>query len=252
MGDSCTEFGDYDVRLRELIRERAGLQHLRTSNFGVAGWSSFQGRQQLTHDILRINPRIVTVYYGWNDHWYGFEASDAAARVVSSPLYGRLREIRLFQLLTKAWYRVIQPPSRPLRVSPEDFRGNLISIVESAKTAGIVVVLLTAPTSLRRGREPQYLEERWVENRAELVPLHQEYVEITREVARATGTPLCDLEGRFRRDTPEENLSRYFMDDGIHLRPEGNQKIAEFLYDCFVDYSLLDVLAAEAPPSSAP
>jgi lysophospholipase L1-like esterase len=249
MGDSCTEFSDYDARLRELLREGAGLADVRTANFGVAGWSSFQGRQQLTHDIAMIRPRIVTVYFGWNDHWYGFEASDAAAQVVSSPLYGHLREIRLFQLLTKAYFQAVRPSSRPLRVSPEDFRGNLISIVRSARKAGIIAMLLTAPTSLRRGSEPAYLEERWIDDRAQLLPLHQEYVKITREVAVETGAPLCDLERKFRTASSEGDLSGYFMDDGIHLQPEGSQKVAEMLYECFVDHSLLGALAPGAPSS---
>jgi lysophospholipase L1-like esterase len=246
MGDSCTELGDYDVRLRELIRERSSLGQVRTANFGVSGWSSFQGRQQFTHEIVEIRPRIVTVYFGWNDHWVGFEASDAEARIVGSPLYARLRELRVFQLLTRAWFQAVRPPSRPLRVSPAEFEDNLRSIAETARSHGIEVLLLTAPTSHRRGSEPAYLEERWIENLDDLVPLHQEYVEITRRVARETGTPLCDLARRFRDEVPESSLGRDFMEDGIHLTAEGNQKVAEFLFDCFAESSLLEALSSGA------
>jgi lysophospholipase L1-like esterase len=243
MGDSCTEFGDYDVRLRKLILDRTPLAHLHTANFGVSGWSSFQGRQQFTHEILQIKPRIVTVYFGWNDHWFGFEASDAEARIVSSPLYAHLREVRVFQLLAKAWFEAVRPPSRPLRVSPREFEDNLRSIARAARSHGIEVVLLTAPTSHRRGSEPPYLEERWIESLDDLVPLHQEYVEVTRRVARETVTPLCDLARRFEEDVPEGSRGRYFMDDGIHLTDEGNQKVAEFLFDCLRDSSLLEGLS---------
>src|SRR5947208_2904730 len=68
MGDSCTQFGTYPTMMLTRLRARqfplaSGIK------LGVAGWSSEQGLTQLERDIIPLHPSIVTVYFGWNDHW---------------------------------------------------------------------------------------------------------------------------------------------------------------------------------------
>jgi hypothetical protein len=39
----------------------------------VGGWASEQGLRQFRRDVLPLHPRVVmTIYYGWNDHWIAF------------------------------------------------------------------------------------------------------------------------------------------------------------------------------------
>src|SRR3954467_9915755 len=68
MGDSCTEFGEYPERTLEALRS-AGSPLARGAKLGVGGWSSVQGLAQLRRDVIPMHPKVVTIYYGWNDHW---------------------------------------------------------------------------------------------------------------------------------------------------------------------------------------
>jgi hypothetical protein len=52
-------------------------------------------------------------------------------------------------------------------------------------------------------------------------------------VARDEGTPLCDLEARFAKIPFKRRRARHFRDDGIHTTPIGDEKLAQFLIECF-------------------
>jgi len=244
MGDSCTQLGDYPRRLVQLLKQDGRLASLEYGSLGVSGWSSYQGLQQFRRDIVELAPRLVTVYYGWNDHWYGFGIADKDVARVRSRLFATLDALRLIQLGTKAAMTIAQrqQPSRPLRVPLDEFKANLREMVVLARRHGIALVLLTAPSSHRTGHEPAYLTLRWIENLAELVPLHQSYVNAVREVAREEGVHLCDLAAEFQNLPPKE-LEASFLADGIHLTADGNQRTAEFLYQCFVADHLVALLA---------
>jgi lysophospholipase L1-like esterase len=197
MGDSCTQLGNYDEDLAALFEDHRG-RRLSYANFGVAGWSSHQGRRQLERDILGLQPQVITVYYGWNDHWIGFGL----------------------------------------------FKENLRSIVRQARAQDIHPMLLTAPTSIRSGEEPEYLTTRWLRDLSELVPLHQKYVNAVREVAASTEAEICDLERSFGQ-LPIDDLKRMFLSDGIHLSPEGDRHLAELLYACLDRAGLLKAIEGD-------
>jgi lysophospholipase L1-like esterase len=234
MGDSCTEFSDYP----RLLVERLSADHPEREIIGlklaVGGWSSFQGLQQMRRDVVSLRPKVVTVQYGWNDHWIGFGVEDKEVHRLTRWPVARFREARLVQLVFKgrlAWlaHRSGDPPKR---VSASDFRGNLRQIVALARQHGIVPVLVTAPTSHQAGSEPSRLGERWLRDRRELVPLHRAYVAMVREVAESERSVLCDLAAEFE-EVPEEQRGEHFWDDGIHLSWKGTRKVSELLYQCF-------------------
>lgn len=242
MGDSCTELGSYDECFAELTRSAFPDRTIRTAELGVTGWSSYQGLQQMKQDVLRIRPPVVTIYYGWNDHWNSIGFTDAElTELNASPLF-RLRSSRLVQLLTKA--RVGLRRSRqdrlPLRVPLDSFRQNLAEMVNVARSAGIVPVLFTAPTSHEQGREPKCLAGRWVTDLNQLVPLHRQYVQVVRAVAKAEGVILCDLAAEFDKLPREEVRDSLFWKDGIHLTQEGDKRIAQFLFECFKENDLFE------------
>jgi lysophospholipase L1-like esterase len=128
--------------------------------------------------------------------------------------------------------------------------------VTEARTQGIIPVLLTAPTSHERGAEPAFLAPRWITKLGDLVPLHEQYVEIVRAVARAHRVALCDLAARFNAPRQEAVRNDLFQADGIHLTPEGDRLIARCLFDCFEENGLFDSLhqpvdadaLSDAPP----
>jgi len=233
MGDSCTAGPYPNFFLRRARAAHPGAT-IEGRKLGVAGWTSYQGLVQLKRDVLPLRPRAVTLFYGWNDHWIGFGVEDKEIRQPLTAWLAKLEGLRTVQLLQKTRL-ALQARDRaawPARVAPGDFRANLTEMIELARGAQIVPVLLTAPTSHEVGREPEYLAKRHLRNLADLVPLHQRYVEIVRDVAAAEDAVLCDLAAHFD-GLPRTERGEDFMQDGIHLTVAGNERVAELLMDCF-------------------
>lgn len=238
MGDSCTEFGRYDKELKSIYDSQDPHNNLTYVNLGVGGWSSFQGLQQLKRDVLPMKPQVITIYYGWNDHWTSFGIADKEIGKYnlkhSTLLVAIFQNVRLLQLVNKAVFvlenKTIKHHKRkPERVSILDFESNLRQMVRVARENGIVPILITAPSSHREGAEPVYLEQRHLNSVHELIPLHRKYVQIVRKVAAKENAPLLDLYKEFNM-LPQKELEMLFQKDGIHLTPEGNLKIAESLH----------------------
>jgi lysophospholipase L1-like esterase len=252
MGDSCTAGPYPNLLLRRLRAAHPGVD-IAGRKLGVAGWTSYQGLVQLRRDVLPLRPRAVTLFYGWNDHWIGFGLEDKEIRRPGTAWLARLEGLRTAQLLqkTRLALRTRDPTARPERVAPEDFRANLIEMIALARGAQIVPVLLTAPTSHEIGHEPEYLAKRHLRNLGDLVPLHQRYVEIVRDVAAAEDAVLCDLAARFDGLPRDAGLREYFLEDGIHPTVAGNEMIARFLMECFEASPVLREIFG-ASPTTAP
>lgn len=240
LGDSCTEWGNYELYFEDQLLRNFPKATFTYASLGVPGWSSHQGLRQLERDILPLKPRVITVFFGWNDHWKGFGVEDKeAASINSSMLFQIQKYSRLGQLIMKACIGVAHDPERPLlRVAPEDFRSNLTEMARLAREKGVKLVLLTAPTSHQKGKEPEYLGRRHLDDLAELVPLHRQYADIAREVAQREGVLLCDLAEVFEGFDPEVRTS-LFSPDGIHLLDEGDRIIGTHMYRCFEQAGLL-------------
>jgi lysophospholipase L1-like esterase len=186
LGDSVTE-GSYPSYFLDLLEKEGHTP--RGVSLGVSGWSSYQGLQQLSRDVAKTRPRVVTVFFGWNDHWIGYGITDAEVHDIlrsSSRYYAS--DIRLAQLLLKARVgHATRTGARPPRVTLGQFRDNLREIVRIARAAEIIPVLLTAPTTHQQGREPEHLADRWLTDLSELVPLHRAYVAAVREISSQEG-----------------------------------------------------------------
>ncbi len=248
MGDSCTHLGRYDEALVERLALRG--ETLYSGNLGVAGWSSYQGRQQLERDVVPLAPAVVTIYYGWNDHWIGFGVEDTEVARIKSGISGRFDHLRTAQLLNKSRLAFgSMETAFPNRVPLGAFRDNLRAMIETSQKNGIRPMLLTAPSSHEMGNEPEHLGTRWLREVDDLVPMHQSYVEAVRDVAAVEQVPLCDLEARFNAlgQAKEEEL---FMEDGIHLNPEGDTQIAAFLDECLQEYDLWSLILQRGKDAS--
>jgi hypothetical protein len=136
--------------------------------------------------------------------------------------------------------------ARPLRVSLPDFRSNIEAMVDLALENDIEPVLITAPTAHREGEEPEYLRGRWIEKLEELVPLHQSYVEVVRAVAAERNVALCDI-ARLFEQMPREKMVTLLMEDGIHLTPEGGERVSSLLFRCLQDNELLPMADGSGP-----
>ena len=232
MGDSCTEFGTYPQHVQELLAVRHPLL-ARGVKLGVSGWSTEQGLAQLKRDVLPLHPTVITVYFGWNDHWVALGPPDDAARP-SAMWFWLSQHLRLAQLVTKARFAFMTRSlaDRPNRVSLERYRHNLQAMVQVAQHNGIHPVLITAPSHHVPGAEPEYLGVRHLRHLSDLIPLHQAYTAATRSVAESEGATLCDAASAF--DKLPGPRGEYFMSDGIHLNDTGNLRMAEMVAECIV------------------
>jgi lysophospholipase L1-like esterase len=158
-------------------------------------------------------------------------------------LYRALQHARVFQVFSYFYNRALQgqgADERPLRVAPDDFRNNLTAMVRIARENGITPILITAPSSHRSGQEPVYLQDRFIKQLDQLVPLHRQYTDIVRDVAREQNVLLLDLQTEF--DALPYNTVRddYMKSDGIHFRAAGSTAVAESLYRFIEQHHLLD------------
>lgn len=240
LGDSCTSFGRFDQDLSAMLSRRSDAWDDSYLNLGVPGWSSFSGLAQLRRDVLERQPQIAFIYYGWNDHWIGFGIEDKEVPRVNSAGFRALGRLRIVQLLRRA--RVASNELRageaPLRVSQADYRANLAEMVRLARGSGIVPVLLTAPAAHRRGSEPPYLALRHLRDLDQLVPLHEAYNGIVRDVAAEHEAVLCDVAARMAEDSWERRSGTFFEEDGIHLLEAGSLRVAELMLECLDDNDL--------------
>ena len=229
MGDSCTEFGSYPSRVLALLRT-AGSPIATGVKVGVGGWSSEQGLEQLRRDVIPLHPKIVTLYYGWNDHWVAMGLTDPEIARAD-----RLMQLAHVSRVVQLWLRLetnmgARRTPRPNRVPLPQYEHNVRALVTEARAAGVVPIVITAPSNHVPGREPPYLATRHLRSLAELVPLHTAYVEATRRVARETGASLCDAADAFAK-LPQPH-DAYFQRDGIHLTDAGDAEMAKLVTGC--------------------
>jgi len=229
MGDSCTEFSNYASKTAAAL-EQAGSPLARGVKLGIGGFTSAQGLEQLRRDVIPLHPRVVTIYYGWNDHW--------VARGLTDPEIERAEHLRTLAehlRLAQVWLKLevaIAAQRRPLpnRVPVHDYEANLVHMANDARAAGITPVFITAPSNHVAGHEPPYLAKRHVRSLSELVPLHASYVDATKRAAASTGAALCDAAAAFAALPGPHDP--YFLPDGIHLTEIGSTEMASILSGC--------------------
>jgi lysophospholipase L1-like esterase len=209
LGDSCTA---YCVSTRETFPELAerflnarGGRAVEVLNAGVASYSSHQGLKRLRHAVLPYQPDLVTVYFGWNDHWITGTPDHEIAQA-GRALLARLRSGRDAT--------GDGSNSQPIpRVDLEHYDENLREIVAVARAAGSEVLLVTAPQDLRNWNNDDLQP---IETEA-LVALHARYNDVVRAVAAETGAGLLDLDALVEHQKPKRLIAK----DGIHLNPVG-------------------------------
>jgi lysophospholipase L1-like esterase len=190
-------------------------------NFGVLGYSSFQGLQLMNSRVFEFHPDVVAIGFGMNDSEVaGYRDRDMVGPGEPPKLTSRMRDgltgLEFYKLLDyfaqtlkyrpksmsdflrehaadrgsgSVDYEAIEPWTR---VSPHDFAANLREMVRIAGHHGARVVLLD--------------NELWPES---------PYRPILREIARAAGIPLVDSLSivAAARERTERDVERQF---GVH------------------------------------
>lgn len=232
LGDSCTAQGEppYSDRLHELLQKNPPTgEAWEAFNMGVFGYSIEQGYRQFVKYGQALQPDVVTIYFGWNDHWLYDKPDRLRLATRLTPAQARLakvlQQLRLFGVLSrrlKAQAPTSPNQQRGPRVPPEHYTETLSNLVVAIRATGAQPLILTAA---RRELTPTLVKTGHAENENQAEQLHDRYVELTRDTARAMEVPLLDLAHQF--SGPE--CDRYFSQDGIHFEKEGLQAIAEAL-----------------------
>jgi len=245
LGDSCTYQG-YPVLIGELLTERAVTRaKIDVVNLSVPGYSSHQGRIVAELFLPRLEPDLVFVYYGWNDHWLAYGAPDAQ-KTIEMPtglqrtrIYQELASARLLQL--GHWLGSLlrrEHAGRPLdqvRVPEQDYRKNLVAIRDLVTRLSVPVVFVTAPTShYRLGVPEPLIRLHYGVNAESVMRMHRSYNQVCREVAAAgSGVSVIDLE---RELSDSAELERIFLGGGIHFSEYGARLVAERIAEFMVPF----------------
>jgi lysophospholipase L1-like esterase len=232
LGDSCTAQGEppYSDRLHALLQTQPPTtQSWEAFNLGVFGYSSEQGYRQFKSKGPGLQPDVVTIYYGWNDHWLYEKTDRKRLATRMSPrraaMVQAIQKKRLFTVLTqhgRPTEKAHGKNDRYFRVPQTNYEENLVSLVTLVREMGAQPLLITAA---RRDLTPSIVKSGHADDTEAAEKVHDEYVGITRSVAERMQVPVLDL----ARDFADPEYDAYFSKDGIHFEGPGLQAIAERL-----------------------
>ena len=247
LGDSCT-FGagnrrnTYPSRLRTIIDERdPNGGRVEVLNAGLSGLDSANGLRRLMTLSEELQPSIVLVYLGWNDLMKRSPRSqtDTGRKARVSRWFDDLWTVRSMRKLAFYYIRPLisepstGPASRTGRFTsfePSHFSSNLRAIVDAARQAGAVPVLLTLPTVLHESMHTYDLDRAGLvfpyfvggAKLGDFVDLVESYNRTIRAIAEEEAVLLVDL----ARGFPAAEARRHYFLDGIHPNNEGMTLIA--------------------------
>ena len=244
LGDACTfgiglAYGQTYPALSEKMLNDVARANLRFEiiNAGIPGYTSYQALALLKQTILPLQPDLLIVYFGWNDHAPADRQIPDQENMAQMRGYilkkmahlqnNPLRQLRIYQGLTsillglqdRARQGTAIPGEKPLvyRVGLREFKMNLIKIVTLAKQHKIPTILITAPYA-HSAKTPQ---KNWQHE----IQTHQTYNQATREAAQASGAILLDMARFFRETNPESLLAS----DGMQPNAAGQRILAQEL-----------------------
>lgn len=233
LGDSCTHYGPipYPERWQKLLQARAE-RPCEVINAGVIGYTSFQGLRRLESDVSRWSPDVITVYFGWNDHWLARGYRDSQQRPPQAAVASTaelLDHLRTYQLVSLAGAKLRTAQSAGVhRVELDEYGDNLRAIVRAGRELKSEVWLITAPHALESGIPAYLTATREVDDPAGLIAMHAAYNQAVRQVAQDLDVPLVDLD---REIEARGDRAALFDDDHIHLSDAGKDFLAQQLLE---------------------
>jgi len=260
LGDSCTfgfrvdEHETYPAQLQTYLRGHGQPQAV-VLNYGIPGYTTFQGRRLLDRILADHRPDVVVLAFGANDHESDrYSDADKAQR-------NNATQLRLARLLDRsAVVRLVRgrrdrrrdPSAAPeapatARVSDSEFRVNLQAMVLAARRAEARVLLLDlvfiGPV-FRQGIADTGREQdvTWIDGRQVLIDGLAELRSGSRFQAERAAldtfwnqdlleyNPVYFDEQLYRTlfaDPTWSGLLRYLLIEPVHPNPLGNRIIAE-------------------------
>lgn len=215
---------------QRLIERASTEQRIEIINAAVAGYTSEQGLRWY-QQLRPLGAKVVLLSFGWNDMFPALNLPDkelGARNEFWASLHRLFRRTRIYQFIAApADERRSSADVKGLglRVSPDDFRENLVKLVRQIRTDGATPLLATQPENLTPASSAYFASLKYVSTPEALAALHRRYTTMIREVASQESVPLLDAEEEFQR----RNREFLFEPDGIHLSPAGHNFVARLL-----------------------
>lgn len=233
MGDSCTAQGTppYSGHLNNLLKEKSpDGQPWEAFNTAVHGYTVLQGLALFRTRVASFSPDIVTIMFGWNDHWLAPEEDVPRLARVGSPALTAVRNALARKRLVVALTRKAKPDKNDVtvRVPPAVYAQGLRDLIAAIRQCGGEPLLMTAPRA--DTISGHLVNAGHARSKAEALRLHDEYADITRRVAREENARLFDLALAFTN-------AEYFSRDGVHYQGEGIAHIAQLLHHELLEWN---------------
>lgn len=214
LGDSCSRISMATPPYSELLEQYLGSDW-EVFNAAVPGYTSHQGLVWLRTQLLAMQPDLVVVYFGWNDHWRSTGVTDRQ--------YAQWHAVSRIRLLGLVRGRPAQPP---LRVPVDQYAENLRMIVDEIRAAGAQVILVAAPYRFTGEAEQRLLQTGYILSGERPGVLHEQYLEVLRGFAGEQGVAVLAADKLLAGlDGPAPLMMR----DGIHLTDTAHAAMATAL-----------------------
>ncbi|KPK00430.1 MAG: hypothetical protein AMK71_08325 [Nitrospira bacterium SG8_35_4] len=138
------------------------LPDINVINLGVMGYTSYQGYKTLEEYGLKLKPAMIVVSFNFNDRRYVFSKADTDSDSKFQAVYQEQKKERLRKKLNNLYtYRALRKVLKKAgiikekhseseitfdalhaRVPPDEYRNNLIKIIELAQSNDIKVILM--------------------------------------------------------------------------------------------------------------
>ncbi len=199
-------FGASNTALSQWPSEVAQALNMNLVNAGIGGNTTAHGIARFERDVTSADPDFVTICFGTND-FYRKNGLDP-------------------------------------QVTPEEYRQNLLTMIEKTTALGAVPILITSPfiTETASGGAARYPE-------GSVNAALDVYVEVMREVAKETKTALVDIHALC-----DEQYSTvdFLSGDGVHLSPLGDKAFADAVIDYMTEHFRQDPDAPRVEQPTAP
>ncbi len=208
------EGAGYPELLQEYLAKGFPKKHVEVFNGGVPGYTSFQGLKYFKIELLKYNPDLIIVCYGWNDHWQSNNGlPDIKQKTTGLSFLAHLDFLRSVRFvyakgLQSAQKKYDKTQGVGLRVDLAHYRQNVKAFVELCRANNIGLLLMTAPYYMLPN---------------ELRQLHGNYNDVVRDIAAKYQVPLLDLVEEF---VGRAELFIEPENDPVHYNWEGSRIIA--------------------------